>query len=105
MDSSKAARAPSQSPWLRATQPASRRSARTCSSDVCPISIACISLRRDPAVKARGTSTVYDAGVAYDEALAQRIRDLVAGIPDLSEKKMFGGLAFLVGGNMAIAAS
>jgi len=43
--------------------------------------------------------------VAYDEALAERIRELVAGEPKLTEKKMFGGLAFLVGGNMAIAAS
>ena len=43
--------------------------------------------------------------MAYDEALAQRIRDLAAGTPTLTEKKMFGGLAFLVGGNMAIAAS
>ncbi len=43
--------------------------------------------------------------MAYDEALAQRIRDLAAGTPKLTEKKMFGGLAFLVGGNMAIAAS
>jgi len=41
----------------------------------------------------------------YDEALAQRIRDHAAGTPKLTEKKMFGGLAFLVGGNMAIAAS
>jgi TfoX/Sxy family transcriptional regulator of competence genes len=43
--------------------------------------------------------------VAYDEALAGRIRELVGGGPDVTEKKMFGGLAFLVGGNMAIAAS
>jgi TfoX/Sxy family transcriptional regulator of competence genes len=43
--------------------------------------------------------------VAYDEKLAERIRELVAGEPALTEKKMFGGLAFLVGGNMAIAAS
>jgi TfoX/Sxy family transcriptional regulator of competence genes len=43
--------------------------------------------------------------VAYDEALAERICRLVAGEPNLTEKKMFGGLAFLVGGNMAIAAS
>ena len=43
--------------------------------------------------------------MAYDEALAERIRELVAGEPKLTEKKMFGGLAFLVGGNMAIAAS
>jgi TfoX/Sxy family transcriptional regulator of competence genes len=43
--------------------------------------------------------------VAYDEELAARIRALVAGEPSLTEKKMFGGLAFLVGGNMAVAAS
>ena len=43
--------------------------------------------------------------MAYDEALAERIRELIAGEPNLTEKKMFGGLAFLVGGNMAIAAS
>jgi TfoX/Sxy family transcriptional regulator of competence genes len=43
--------------------------------------------------------------VAYDEELAARIRELVAGEPDLTEQKMFGGLAFLIGGNMAVAAS
>ena len=43
--------------------------------------------------------------MAYDEELAARIRDLVGGEADLTEKKMFGGLAFLIGGNMAIAAS
>ena len=43
--------------------------------------------------------------MAYDEELAGRIRALVAGEAGLSEKKMFGGLAFLVGGNMAVAAS
>jgi hypothetical protein len=43
--------------------------------------------------------------VAYDEQLAERIRGLVAGEAALSEQKMFGGLAFLVGGNMAVAAS
>jgi TfoX/Sxy family transcriptional regulator of competence genes len=43
--------------------------------------------------------------VAYDEDLADRIRDLFAGESDLTEKKMFGGLSFLIGGNMAVAAS
>ncbi len=43
--------------------------------------------------------------MAYDEALAARLRELVAGEPGLSEQKMFGGLAFLIGGNMAVAAS
>jgi hypothetical protein len=43
--------------------------------------------------------------MAYDEELAHRIRELVGEEPGLTEKKMFGGLAFLIGGNMAIAAS
>ena len=43
--------------------------------------------------------------MAYDEKLAARIRDLLEREPDLTEKRMFGGLAFLVGGKMAVAAS
>jgi TfoX/Sxy family transcriptional regulator of competence genes len=43
--------------------------------------------------------------MAYDEKLAERIRDLMADEPDLTEKRMFGGLAFLIAGNMAVAAS
>ena len=43
--------------------------------------------------------------MAYDEKLADRIRKLVGSEPDLTEQKMFGGLAFLIGGNMAVAAS
>ena len=43
--------------------------------------------------------------VSYDEDLADRIRDVIGAEPALSEKKMFGGLAFLIGGNMAVAAS
>ena len=43
--------------------------------------------------------------MAYDHQLADRIRDLLVGEPRLTEKKMFGGLAFLLGGHMAIAAS
>ena len=43
--------------------------------------------------------------MAYDEGLAQRIRHLVGDELDVTEKKMFGGLAFLVGGHMAVAAS
>jgi TfoX/Sxy family transcriptional regulator of competence genes len=43
--------------------------------------------------------------MAYDEELAGRIRALLGDRPELTEKKMFGGLAFLIGGNMAIAAS
>jgi hypothetical protein len=43
--------------------------------------------------------------VAYDEKLADRIRELVGDERGLREQKMFGGLAFLIGGNMAVAAS
>jgi TfoX/Sxy family transcriptional regulator of competence genes len=48
----------------------------------------------------------YDGrAVAYDEELANRIRELVGGERDVTEQKMFGGLAFLIGGNMAVGAS
>ena len=43
--------------------------------------------------------------MAYDEEVADRLRAVIADEPNLTEKKMFGGLAFLIGGNMAIAAS
>jgi TfoX/Sxy family transcriptional regulator of competence genes len=43
--------------------------------------------------------------MAYDDQLAERIRALVGEEAGLEEKKMFGGLGFMVGGNMAVAAS
>ena len=43
--------------------------------------------------------------MAYDEDLADRIRELLSGEKGLEEKRMFGGLAFLINGNMAVAAS
>jgi TfoX/Sxy family transcriptional regulator of competence genes len=43
--------------------------------------------------------------MAYDEDLADRIRELLPNRRGIVEKKMFGGLAFLVNGNMAVAAS
>ena len=43
--------------------------------------------------------------MAYDEELADRIRELIAGETGVTEKQMFGGLAFLIGGNMSVAAS
>ena len=46
-----------------------------------------------------------DEGMAYDEELADRIRAEVAGEKNLTEQKMFGGLSFLIGGHMAVAAS
>ncbi|NIH80626.1 TfoX/Sxy family protein [Amycolatopsis viridis] len=42
--------------------------------------------------------------MAYDPGLADRIRDLLSGAEGITEKRMFGGLAFLVHGNMAVAA-
>ena len=43
--------------------------------------------------------------MAYDEDLADRIRELLTGEAGVAEKKMFGGLAFLIGGNMAVGVS
>ena len=43
--------------------------------------------------------------MAYDEELAHRLREVLQEEPDIREKAMFGGLAFLAGGNMAVAAS
>lgn len=43
--------------------------------------------------------------MAYDEELADEIRELVASEPGVEEKRMFGGLAFLVNGNMSVAVS
>jgi TfoX/Sxy family transcriptional regulator of competence genes len=43
--------------------------------------------------------------VAYDEDLANRIRELIARDADVTERRMFGGLAFLVGGHMSVTAS
>lgn len=50
--------------------------------------------------------TVRDTGaMAYDEDLAARVRDCVEEESGLSEQKMFGGLAFLINGHIAVAAS
>jgi hypothetical protein len=43
--------------------------------------------------------------VAYDEDLANRIRELIAAEPGVVEQKMFGGLAFLIDGHMSVSAS
>jgi TfoX/Sxy family transcriptional regulator of competence genes len=43
--------------------------------------------------------------MAYDEELANRVRELIAMEPGLTEKKMFGGLAFLINGNMSVGVS
>jgi TfoX/Sxy family transcriptional regulator of competence genes len=41
--------------------------------------------------------------MGYDEDLANRIRELIAGEPGVSEQEMFGGLVFLIGGHMSVA--
>jgi TfoX/Sxy family transcriptional regulator of competence genes len=43
--------------------------------------------------------------MAYDEELANRIRELISAEAGLTEKRMFGGLAFLINGNMSVSAS
>jgi TfoX/Sxy family transcriptional regulator of competence genes len=43
--------------------------------------------------------------MAYDELLAERVRDIIAGRDGVSERRMFGGIVFLVGGNMACGVS
>jgi hypothetical protein len=57
----------------------------------------------DPRARRHDRSTILV--VAYDEDLADRIRELLGAERGIQEKKMFGGLAFLVGGSKAIAAS
>ena len=52
-----------------------------------------------------GGSSGTMADMSYDEELAERIRDHLGLDPDVSEKRMFGGLAFMVDGHMAVAAS
>lgn len=47
----------------------------------------------------------YPLDVADDEDLADRVREILAVEPDLTERRMFGGLAFLLAGNMALAAN
>lgn len=53
---------------------------------------------------ARGAGR-YRSPVAYDTELAERIRELLAAQRGVEEKRMFGGLAFLIAGHMAVAAS
>ncbi|MCE7001724.1 TfoX/Sxy family protein [Kibdelosporangium philippinense] len=43
--------------------------------------------------------------MAYDKELADRVRELIAGEPGVTEKRMFGGLAFLINGNMSVTIS
>jgi TfoX/Sxy family transcriptional regulator of competence genes len=53
-----------------------------------------IRLARNPA------GDPYPSRVAFDEALADRVRDVLAARPELSERRMFGGIAFMLAGNI-----
>ena len=44
----------------------------------------------------------YDSGMAYDEVLADRVREKLRSSPGVAEKRMFGGIAFLTDGNMTV---
>lgn len=50
-------------------------------------------------------SAKYAFGVAFDEELADRVRVVLEDVPGVTEKRMFGGLAFLIHGHMSVAAS
>jgi TfoX/Sxy family transcriptional regulator of competence genes len=56
-------------------------------------------------LSAGGTVAAIMRLVAYDEDLANRVIELIAAEPSLTEKRMFGGLAFLIGGNMSVSVS
>jgi TfoX/Sxy family transcriptional regulator of competence genes len=72
----------------------------------CASGLECSGQRRSAGPSALSLAPCHTiAAVAYDEKLADRIRELVGSESGLTEKKMFGGLAFLIGGNMAVAAS
>ncbi|MDX6303008.1 MAG: hypothetical protein QOF53_4222 [Nocardioidaceae bacterium] len=53
----------------------------------------------------QGIARRHTVPVAYDEGLAHRIREILADEPGVVEKRMFGGLAFLLHGNLAVSAS
>ncbi len=58
---------------------------------------------RDPARLQVGER--HNPAMGYDEDLANRVRELIASEPGVTEKRMFGGLAFLIDGKMSVAAS
>lgn len=62
-------------------------------------------LSRRPEASYRAARAIRSARMAYDEDLANRVRELLADEDAITEKKMFGGLAFLLHGNMSVSAS
>ncbi|MGH8914400.1 MAG: TfoX/Sxy family protein, partial [Acidimicrobiia bacterium] len=53
----------------------------------------------------RGPDCLESEPMAYDEALAARVREMLEASPEISERKMFGGIAFMLSGNMAVGVS
>jgi TfoX/Sxy family transcriptional regulator of competence genes len=94
-------------PKNRQRAPASRGVTTTCLSSLSRVQRRSVTCNSDRMTRAqRSLLFAYDRILmAYDEGLADRIRELLGGEARLTEKKMFGGLAFLIGGNMAVAAS
>lgn len=66
--------------------------------------VASVAQRSPSSGHGAGARTPYHPGVAYDEELAVRIREVITGSHAVTERKMFRGLAFMVGGHMAVAA-
>ena len=62
-------------------------------------------LRTYCSAAARTSSSHHNPPVPYDEDLANRIRELIGAEDGVVEKRMFGGLAFLIGGNMSVSVS
>jgi TfoX/Sxy family transcriptional regulator of competence genes len=58
---------------------------------------------REAASRQRRSTIIWF--MAYDEDLADRVRELIGARKDVTEKRMFGGLAFLIGGNMSVSVS
>src|SRR5919108_5115521 len=77
-----------------------RRTARACRESIQ------ISQRPEPEpTRCAGAGVGDHSRMAYDEDLANRVRELIAAEAGLTEKKMFGGLAFLIRGNMSVGVS
>src|SRR5690242_17594702 len=81
------------------------RSERGHEDECCAIRVARASNRRERGGRLSDGSAPETHCMAYDEKLAQRLRALLAKERDVTEKKMFGGLGFLVRGNMCVSAS
>lgn len=78
--------------------------AGTCSGTPFRAAMSCLALTHGEAARLV-TDRRDTARMAYDEELADRVRAALRAEPDVDEKRMFGGLGFMVDGHMAVAAS